>query len=145
MIRFLSVLRELVVTYNAFSIVASRNIRSLGVTPSQFDVIAQLGNQKPMTCKQLGEITLMVKGTLTVVLDGLLKKGLITRTQNPKDARSSLVSLTEKGDKLFQEIFPKHVAYLDPIFNRLTEDELTNLKNMLERLKNSFKSEIDSD
>lgn len=138
MANFLPTLRELAITYNAFAIASARNIRSLGVTPSQFDVIAQLGNQNPMTCKHLGEITLMVKGTLTVVLDGLLKKGLIIRLANPEDARSSLITLSSAGNKLFRKIFPKHIAYLEPIFNRLSEDELIKLKNNLASLRIAF-------
>lgn len=142
MANFFPLLREIVNTYNIFESTSSKHVRSLGVTSSQFDVIATLGNQKPMTCSKLAHSTLMVKGTLTVVLESLLKKKLITRTANPDDARSSLIGLTEAGDKLFHKIFPAHVAYLEQIFNKLTEEEMLNLKNSLATLRVAFENKI---
>jgi len=52
---FLPVLRNLVSAYQAFERYSAPDLRSMGLTMTQFDVIATLGNQPPMTCKELGE------------------------------------------------------------------------------------------
>jgi hypothetical protein len=67
--QFLSLLRPLVEAYLAFYRVGNRHIQSLGLTPGQFDVIAELEGTKGLTCAQLSEQTLTTKGTLTGVLD----------------------------------------------------------------------------
>ena len=73
---YLKVLRPLVEAYLAFELMASRHIKSLRLTPSQFDVIATLGDTDGLTCSELSAHTLVTKGTLTGVLDRLVGEGV---------------------------------------------------------------------
>jgi DNA-binding MarR family transcriptional regulator len=115
------------------------HIRSLGLTSSQFDVIATLGDTEGMTCKELSEKTLVTKGTLTGVLDRLEKKGLIVRVPSREDRRSIFIRLTPKGDALFQKVFAAHIRHMQPYFEQaLTAPEATKLRELLLRLKASF-------
>ena len=132
---FLPLVRELVRTYQAFESVSGAHIRTLNLTPPQFDVIATLGNQPPMTCKILGEKTLITKGTLTGILDRLEAKGFIARLSNEDDGRSQKVTLTPEGEKLFQRVFPQHGAHLEKVFNQLSQQEITELTNALKKLR----------
>jgi DNA-binding MarR family transcriptional regulator len=105
---------------------------------TQFDVIATLGNQLPMSCKDLGEKTLVTKGTLTGVLERLEAKGLILRQANLEDARSQLIGLTSEGQSLFEKIFPEHLEFLNKAFQKLSPDELKQLEKSLKLLKDIF-------
>ena len=135
----LKVLRPLVETYLAFWRMDSRHVRSLKLTPSQFDVIATLGDTKGLTCAELSTATLVTKGTLTGVLDRLEDKGLIRRTPVADDRRSTRICLTEKGDRLFKKTFAAHIAFLRPFFERaLTTAEAEQLRTLLRRLHRSF-------
>ena len=58
---------------------SGESVRQCGLTHAQFDIIATLGNTAGMTYKQLGERTLITKGTLTGVLDRMEARALITR------------------------------------------------------------------
>jgi MarR family 2-MHQ and catechol resistance regulon transcriptional repressor len=139
---YLKVLRPLVETYFAVCDKGSSHIRSLGLTPSQFDVIATLGDTEGMTCKELSEKTLVTKGTLTGVLDRLEKKSLIERMPSKQDRRSIFIRLTPKGDAYFLKVFPPHMQYIKPYFERaLTAAEVTKLHELLLRLKNSFEKD----
>lgn len=109
----LPTIRELLNCYQAFEAFSGAHIRSLGLTPSQFDIIATLGNTEGMRFKELGEKTLCTKGTLTGIVDRLNEKGLVYRLASPTDGRSQIVCLTAAGEKLFTEIFPAHMAYID--------------------------------
>jgi DNA-binding MarR family transcriptional regulator len=136
---YLKVLRPLVEAFYAFLAKDDRHVRVLGLTLSQFDVIATLGDTKGMTCKQLSEETLVTKGTLTGVLDRLESKGLIERVPSEKDRRVTMIRLTPKGEKKFQEVFPTHVYYIKPFFERaLSPAEMKTLRELLLRLKESF-------
>jgi MarR family 2-MHQ and catechol resistance regulon transcriptional repressor len=136
---FLSVLRPLVETYLAFYRTGSRHIESMGLTPSQFDVIAELGDTDGLTCADLSDATLVTKGTLTGVLDRLEKKGIVKRETIAGDRRAIKVRLTSKGNSLFRKVFPTHAEFLRPYFeNALSPLEIKNMKSTLMRLKKSF-------
>lgn len=139
---FLQVLRPLVETYFAFIRKDEPHIRTLGLTSSQFDVIATLGDTEGMTCKELSERTLVTKGTLTGVLDRLEKKGLIERVPSRDDRRCTIIRLTPKGESRFREVFPAHIQYMKPHFQRaLTATEAGKLRELLLRLKDSFEKD----
>ena len=106
---FLPLLRELVSGYQAFESYSAPHIKSMNLTPPQFDVIATLANQPAMTCKELGEKTLITKGTLTGILDRLEIKSLIKRQTNDEDGRSQKIILTASGQTLFDSVFPSHI------------------------------------
>jgi DNA-binding MarR family transcriptional regulator len=138
----MKVLRPLVETYFALMDKSVAHIRSLGLTSSQFDVIATLGDTEGMTCKELSEHTLVTKGTLTGVLDRLEKKDMIVRVPSREDRRSIFIRLTPKGDARFRGAFPAHINYIKPYFERaLTPGEATKLRELLLRLKSSFERE----
>lgn len=112
----------------------------MGLTVSQFDVIATLGNTQGMSCREIGEKTLMVKGTLTGVLDRLEKKGLLNRQEHPEDKRSFLISLTPKGQNLFGAVFPAHLRHLETAFDPLGEKGLLELERQLKTLRRALET-----
>lgn len=135
----LKVLRPLVEAYLAFWRTDSRHVRSLRLTPSQFDVIATLGDTEGLTCAELSTATLVTKGTLTGVLDRLETKGLIKRTPVAADRRSTRICLTEKGDRLFRKTFAAHITFIRPYFERaISTAEAEQLRRLLIRLRQSF-------
>jgi DNA-binding MarR family transcriptional regulator len=136
---YLKALRPLVEAYLAFWRVDSRHIRTLRLTPSQFDVIVTLGDTTGLTCSQLSSQTLVTKGTLTGVLDRLAKKGLIRRESVAGDKRRTKIRLTEKGYALFQRVFAAHIAFLRPFFERaLLPQEIETIRSLLLRIRDSF-------
>lgn len=137
----LKIIRPLVEAYLAFWREDSRHIKSLHLTPSQFDVLATLGDTDGMTCADLSEATLVTKGTLTGVLDRLVKKGLIKRETVAKDRRCTRIRLTEKGNALFRKVFAAHIAHLKPFFEHaLSERDVEQMRPLLLRIRDSFNS-----
>ena len=114
------------------------HIRALGLTESQFDIIATLGNTDGMSFKELGEKTLITKGTLTGVVDRLEAKDLVCRVACPHDARSQYVTLTKAGNKMFAKVFPAHLNYLESAFEKYTQNNLDAMQLSLQQLKDSF-------
>ena len=140
---YLSLLRPLVEAYLAFYRVGSRHIQSLGLTPGQFDVIAELEGTEGLTCAQLSEHTLTTKGTLTGVLDRLEQKGLIQRGHVGGDRRVTRVQLAPKGMDLFHQVFPAHAEFMRPFFAQaLNPSEVQVAKRLLRRVRDSFEGTI---
>ena len=135
---FIPVLRELARAYQAFEAYSAVHVRTLGLTPSQFDIIATLGNTEGMSFKELGQKTLITKGTLTGVVDRLEARNLVRRIASPSDGRSLTVQLTRKGETLFGRVFPAHLSHVDQAFTALTQPELDEMESALRRLRAAF-------
>jgi len=136
---YLKVLRPQVESYLAFWRQDSRHIRSMRLTPSQFDVIATLGDTNGMTCSELSTATLVTKGTLTGVLDRLETKGIIRRDDVKGDRRCTKIRLTDKGNALFRRTFTAHAAFLRPYFEQaLSQKDADTAKSLLTRIRDSF-------
>lgn len=138
--RFLPLIRELVESTRAFETLSARHIRTLDLTPPQFDIIVTLGDTAGMSCKDLGEKTLITKGTLTGVLDRLEAKGLLARAQSPNDGRSWHIALTTKGEALYEKIFPEHLDHVRPAFANYSDEALESLRRELTQLREAFQA-----
>ena len=92
-----------------------------------------------MTCKELGEKTLITKGTLTGVLDRLEARGLIRRTATDADRRQVFVLLTPQGVRTFERAFPAHIGHLKPAFTVLSPRELDQAAELLQKLRDALR------
>ena len=139
---YLKILRPLVEAYQAIFQMGDRHIRSMGLTPPQFDVIAELGGTQGMTCVELSQATLLAKASLTGIIDRLEAKELIERQAVPTDRRATNIRLTRKGETLYRKVFPEQANLMRPYFEQaLTKQEIVVMKNMLVRLRESCRKE----
>lgn len=136
--RHLRSIRLLAECMQLFEQSSASNIRKLGFTHAQFDIIATLGNTPGMTCKELGEKTLITKGTLTGVLDRLEQKNLIARERGNDDRRQLFVKLTPLGEQTFDKIFPVIVKQGEQRFASYTDADFDALEQALSKFKQQF-------
>ena len=59
----------------------------------------------------------------TGIVDRLLKRGLITRTESPDDRRVLVLRTTPHGEELVAELRQKRKERMNEIFNRLSDEE----------------------
>ena len=135
---FLPIVKQLARAYQEFEGYSSTHIRGLGLLPVQIDVSATRANQPPMSFKQLGEKTLISKSSLTGVVERMVQKGLITTQDNPDDARSHMLKLTTKGQKIFDKAFPEHLKHLEKVFQKLSKKQMKEIEESLKTLKSIF-------
>lgn len=133
--RFLRSLRLLSECYHRFEHLSGAHVRTVGLTPSQFDIIATLGNTAGMSFKELGAKTLITKGTLTGVIDRLEAKGIVARIVQIEDRRSTIVQLTAEGEREFNRVFGPHVQHCKQAFSAYSEADFAALERELEKLK----------
>jgi MarR family transcriptional regulator, 2-MHQ and catechol-resistance regulon repressor len=136
---FMPTMRELARTYQAFSAHSEAHIRKFNLTSAQFDVVATLGNTKGLCMGDIGDKTLITKGTLTGVIDRLIQKDLVYRDVPPDNRRSVIVRLTAKGEAVFEHVFPAHIAHVQACFEKMDPTELELLTVLLNRLKQTFR------
>jgi MarR family 2-MHQ and catechol resistance regulon transcriptional repressor len=123
-----------------FGKLTGEHIRSFGLTEPQFGALECLGHLGPMTIGQLCKKQLVSGGNMTVVIDNLEKEGLVERVPSKEDRRSILVRLTDKGTKLFDEIFKQHAQCVAKLASVLTESEQEELGKLLKKLGVSLTS-----
>lgn len=114
---------------------SGESVRLCGLTHAQFDIIATLGNTPGMTYKQLGERTLITKGTLTGVIERLEQKGLVARERSGGDKRSFFVRLTASGEAVFEQVFPIVVAHGKQLFATCSDADFEAIDQALSKLK----------
>ncbi len=135
---FLPLMRALVRAYQGFTNYDAAGYRESGLTPSQADVIFTLGNTDGLTCKEIGDLTLITKGTLTGVIDRLEKKQLVERYACPSDRRCIRVTLNNRGRDLFEQEFPRQIKYLKQRFDRLNATDQRQATHYLQKLADLF-------
>lgn len=135
---FIPLMRELVRAYQAFAAVDAAGYRNSDLTVPQADVLFTLGNTDGLTFKEIGEQTLITKGTLTGVIDRMEEKGLLKRVAMPVDRRCTRVILTTKGNKLFQKEFPRQVAYIKQRFDQMDKSSQKRALDSLKQIREIF-------
>ena len=133
--RYLKSVRLLAECLQGFERFSGESVRRSGLTHAQFDIIATLGNTPGMTYKELGDKTLITKGTLTGVIERLEQKGLVVRTRCLDDKRSFYVALSEQGQQVFGTVFPVVVEQGRQLFSSYTDADFTAMEAMLGKLK----------
>lgn len=98
-------------------------LKQYGLARSQFQVLYFTNRAKSLTQKDLLTNMQIEPATLTVIIDGLVKKGLLERTENAKDKRSKYLRLTSEGEKLRKKIPSLHEIVEDRMFVGIAENK----------------------
>jgi DNA-binding MarR family transcriptional regulator len=133
--RFLKSIRLLAECMQGYERLSGEHVRRSGLTHAQFDIVATLGNTPGMSYKELGDKTLITKGTLTGVIERLEQKGLVERQRSDCDKRSFFVRLTKEGERVFCTVFPNVIAESGKVFDQYSDDDFADLEKNLSKLK----------
>lgn len=143
--RYLRSIRLLAECLQGFERFSGESVRRCGLTHAQFDIVATLGNTPGMSYKELGERTLITKGTLTGVIERLEQKGLVARCRSGCDKRSFFVSLTAAGVALFNQAFPAMVADGKRLFATWSDADYDALDSILGKFKGTIATAAEVD
>lgn len=107
----------------AFNNQLGQNINDLGLTTSEFTIMAHLNAVDREKTQRLGEVAFITSGTITYTVTKLVEKGYVRKQQDEEDKRVYWVELTEKGAAFYTSVFTAHKKFLDAIFGQFSEDE----------------------
>ena len=105
----------------------SRLLAEYGLTESQFGTLEALHYLGPMCQSDIGEKLLVTGGNMTMVVNNLEKRGLVSRRRAQNDRRQITVSLTEAGQQLVDGLFPRHAQNIANLMGTLSPDEQDQL------------------
>jgi MarR family 2-MHQ and catechol resistance regulon transcriptional repressor len=109
-----------------------------GLTTSQFGVLEALYHLGPLPVGKLGEKILKSSGNMTLVIDNLVRRGLVERVRRDDDRRTVEVRLTPAGRMQVAALLPGHVAGVVSAFAALTPDEQAALGGLCRKLGRSL-------
>ena len=128
---------RLIVLYKLISRQASRYLnKHFDLSMAEWWVLAQLGEHSPRTLRQLAEITHADKAQLSRASAALLKRGLVEREPDPKDARSVLFSITPEGLEVRDKVRPTRREFNQTLMDQLSEEECRALNSAIDTLTN---------
>lgn len=84
----------------------------------------------PLTAIRLAEHLGMSRAGVGKTLTKLERRGLLTRTQNPTDRRSTLIRLTPAGVGLIDEVFPRELEAHAQLLADLDRDRAAVLQSL---------------
>jgi len=105
---------------------------NLGIT--EFSVLEVLYHMDKSTIQQIGSKILISSGSMTYIIDKLEQRGLLIRSACPDDRRVIHVALTNDGNKLMDNIMPKHRELVDYLLGSLNDDEANMLVALLKKI-----------
>ena len=82
-----------------------QNRISNDLTPTQFSTLIRVAEKKEVSQNQLGRLAAMDIATIKGVVDRLKAKGLLQVTADPGDKRRSVISLTDAGAQLMEQLY----------------------------------------
>lgn len=121
-------------TMHAVTEQVKADIKTHQLNPSEFGVLELLYHKGDTPLQQIGDKILLTSGSVTYVVDKLENRGLLARKSCPTDRRVTFGTLTEAGQALMEETFPKHEAFLTDLFSDLTVSEKEQLIDQLKRI-----------
>jgi DNA-binding MarR family transcriptional regulator len=107
------------------------------LSPSLTAALSTVERHGPLTPSELAKRERIQRPTVTRVLARLEAEGLIERTADVYDRRSSLVAVTKAGTELLDELRTRKTAFLAERLAGLTPDERATLEraaDILERV-----------
>jgi MarR family 2-MHQ and catechol resistance regulon transcriptional repressor len=76
----------------------------------------------------------LTPGSISVAVDRLYAKGLVSRVESADDRRIRIVGLTPSGKKLIAPVFRKHAADIGKVFSELSSNELQELERLVKKV-----------
>ncbi|MFG2003352.1 MarR family winged helix-turn-helix transcriptional regulator [Spirillospora sp. NPDC048911] len=109
--------------------------------PGEFDMLSTLrrsGEPYELTAGAFLKASLVTTGAITLRVDRMDAKGLVTRVRDEGDRRSVKIRLTPRGLEVIDRVLPLHLANEARLLEALADGEDQQLASMLSRLLESY-------
>jgi DNA-binding MarR family transcriptional regulator len=128
-----------VVSNRVSAAIATAYVRLFALKIPEWRLIAVIA-EGAITQQALGVATRMDKVTVSRAAQALVERGLVARQPNAGDKRSHLLTLTETGRALYDQVAPKALELEAAVFEQLDPDERRVLSAMLDRIETAAAS-----
>src|SRR5436305_4412438 len=113
---------------------ALAGLEQSGLGLSDFAVLEALLHKGPLSVNVIGPKVNLTPGSISVAVDRLVAKGLVSRAESTQDRRVRIVTLTRRGKSVITPIFRAHAATMEKVFSGLSRDEMRQFEQQLKRI-----------
>ena len=113
---------------------AAAGIEETGLGLSDFGVLEVLLHKGPLPVNTIGPIVDLTPGSISIAVDRLFEKGLVSRVESTEDRRVRIVALTPRGKDLIGSAFRKHAGQMRRVFSELSPEEIQSLEVALKKV-----------
>jgi len=113
---------------------AAAGIEDTGLGDSDFRVLEVLLHKGALPVNTIGPIVGLTPGSISIAVERLVARGLVSRVESPEDRRVRVVALTHRGKDLIVPAFRKHVGQMRRVFSQLSAEELRDLEVALKKV-----------
>ncbi len=104
------------------------------VSGGQGRILFVLWKKDNLTISEISKETSLAKNTVSIVVDGMVRKGILERNINPMNRRQTIVSLTEYA-KSIEEKYESVSQQMNTLFYRgFSQKEREEFEGYLERI-----------
>lgn len=104
------------------------------ISGGQGRILFVLWKNNPMSISEISRETSLAKNTVSIIVDGMVQKGILERNINPDNRRQTIISLTEYAKNL-QERYEQVSQEMNHLFYQgFTEEEREMFEQYLERI-----------
>jgi DNA-binding MarR family transcriptional regulator len=107
------------------------------VNPSLFRILSEVGDSA-LRLTQLADAVGLSQPTVSLHVQALERNGLIVRSQDESDSRSSLIQLTDKGRQVWGMVEDLRESVFGQVFAGWSEEEVRTLSRLLVRLRDEI-------
>ena len=123
---------------------AERSIVGLEMCISDFGVLEVLLHKGPLPVNTIGPKVELTPGSISVAVDRLEDRGLVTRKPCATDRRVHIVHLTTEGESVIKKAFAHHQREMEHLISDLPIQERATLIALLKKLGKSVDSRLQS-
>ena len=120
--------------YHAAAKYLYAGLAETGIDDTDFRILEVLLNKGPLPVNTIGPKVNLTPGSISVAVDRLLARGLVSRVESREDRRVRMVSLTSKGKELIAPVFRKHAAEIGNVFADATPKEVRSFEMILKKI-----------
>jgi DNA-binding MarR family transcriptional regulator len=104
---------------------------------SEYDVLFNLSRApgRAARIRDLNRRLLLTQPSVSRLLDRIAARGLVTKSDDPRDARGTIVTLTEEGAAVFRRVGSRHAAAIAELMSALDDGELRELARLTDKLR----------
>lgn len=118
-----------------------KNLKTFNITASEVPVLLPLYHHDGTTQEELVIHTGLDKSAVTRILQGLIKKGYVTKEKDEHDLRCNRIYLTPSAFSVQKEIYDVLDGLNYVIMHGFDEEEHTKTYNLLERMVENIQGE----
>jgi len=134
---YLSAIDQIIRTGHWITDQVSVELKEFDISEPQYNVlrVLKVRGGDPITVQKIQNKMVQRTSNVTRIIDKLLEKGLVSRTECPSNRRKMDIAITKQGEELLVELNKKVIAFHQSMAKNLAAEEAQELTRLIKKLK----------